>query len=171
MKWLNENGSLNVAAFDELEAAVRAVTDSNRSIDAILRNARLGREMAVAFQCNHSGMHFPADYVKNWGKLYGIGLGPDPVSECLNSDYDMPVPEITPDIRSWEQIMHPLITTKAQVDMMEVAIDQVQYLVLAKDDPYLDERARIVRQKQLTNPRSRLRLMAVKWQEMRGALK
>lgn len=40
-----------------------------------------------AFKCQHSDLYLPGDYIKQWGIKYGIGLGPKPVSECLDSHY------------------------------------------------------------------------------------
>jgi len=29
-----------------------------------------------AFQCSHSGLLYPEDYIKEWGTKYGRGMGP-----------------------------------------------------------------------------------------------
>jgi len=149
---------LTEAQEQKLLADVRSVTDRMDAMDLIVKAARLGEEMITVFQCGHSGMFFPGDYVRNWGKFYGIGLGPHPVSECLDSEYDTPIPRITPDIRSIEQIMHPLTITFAQVDfdVVPVSLFEENALILAKDDPHLVERATLIRKKQLANPRSQL---------------
>lgn len=149
----------------ELLSNVKSITDRLNLVDEIFKAHKMGREVTLAFQCGHSGLYLPPDYVKNWGKLYGIGLGPSPCSEVLDSEYDVDPPAITPDIESIEQIMHPLRTTFAQVDYMTVALDEyaAQQAILVKDDPKMKARARIVRSKQLANSRGKLRLMHTAW--------
>lgn len=143
---------------EKLLRDVKSVTDRLDMVDRVFAAAKLGEDMIMVFQCGHSGLYFDGDYVREWGRKYGIGLGPHPVSECLDSEYDTPVPRITPDVRSIEQIMHPLTNTFAQVDFDLVLRSEFQRkaLVCAKDDPYLVERASIIRKKQLVNPRSQL---------------
>lgn len=168
MKWLKQDGSLNTEAFDQLEADIRAVTDSNKAIDQVLKQARLGLEMVVVFQCGHSGLYFPSDYVKEWGRSYGIGQGPDPVSEVLDSDYHTAPPAITPEIQSFDQIMHPVGNCCAQMDLDLVAkeVFEANQAIAAKDDPRMKRRCEIVREKQLLNPKSRIRLLAMEWQRL-----
>lgn len=148
-----------------LLANVKSLTDRMTMVDEVFRQAKLGRDMVPVFQCGHSGLYLPGDYIRGWGKDYGIGLGQHPVSECLDSDYDTAPPPITPEIRSIEQIMHPLHTTCAQVDMLlvERSAYEDDRLILAKEDPYLESRARLVRRKQLAHPKSRIRNMQAAW--------
>lgn len=155
---------MGIKSLEELEIDLQAVTSRLTIIDQILAASKLGRDMRMVFRCNHSGLHLPSDYVREFGKLYGIGLGPDPVSEVLDSDYDTAPPAITPDIRSLDQIMHPLIVTRVQVDLALVNAEEMQMAILAKDDVHLDKRSKIVRQKQLTNPAGKLRVMAAAWE-------
>lgn len=151
-------------SFEELEQDLAAVTSRLTILDEIIAANKMGRDMRMVFRCNHSGLLFPSDYIKNWGKKYGIGLGPDPVSEVLDTDYDTAPPAITPEIRSLEQIMHPLITTRVQVDLDLVNADDLQYAIVAVEDPHMDKRAKIVRLKQLINPAGKLRVMAAAWE-------
>lgn len=143
----------------ELLLNVKSLTDHMTMVDEVFKSAKLGREMVLAFQCGHSGMYFPGDYVRQWGREYGIGLGPHPVSETLDTDYYTPPARITPDVRSIEQIMHPVGVTCAQVDYTLVAKDayDLNLLIPANNDPYMVERAKIIRAKQLVNPLSQLR--------------
>jgi len=68
-----------------------------------------------AFRCARTGVMYPADYVEQWGRSYGIGLGPTPVSEALVNDYDKPV------VTSVDgQSMHPLSVCAAQIDCVDV---------------------------------------------------
>lgn len=144
----------------DLEQSLKAVTDQvGKLMDRVLQKG-----FKPLFRCGHSGLFLPADYLKEWGRKYGIGLGVDPVSEVLDSDYDTAPPAIDPRIRSLDQIMHPLVTSRAQVDFVMVAPDEeAQLAVIAEDDPYYERRAAIVRPKQLKNPRGRLRTMAAAW--------
>lgn len=151
-----------------LLANVKSLTDHMTMVDEVFRQARMGRDMTLAFVCGHSRLLLPGDYVKEWGKKYGIGLGPSPVSEVLDSEYDVDPPAITNHTRSIEQIMHPLRVSCAQVDfdLVETSLLDPRNgtaAILAQDDPYLDARARVVRSKQLVNPRGRLQLMQTAW--------
>jgi len=149
----------------ELLENVKSLTDHMKMVDEVFTKLRVGRNMVLAFQCGHSGLYLPGDYVKNWGRGYGIGLGPNPVSEVLDSDYFTNPPAITEDTQSIEQIMHPVGNSFAQVDYM--LVDQAAFdensAVLVKDDPFMKLRARIVREKQMVNPRSKLKFMHMAW--------
>jgi len=153
----------------QLLANVKSLTDRLTIVDEILAAAKLGEEMVMVFQCGESGLYYPGDYVRNWGKLYGIGLGPHPVSESLQSEYDIDPPEITREIRSLSQIMHPMRVSCAQMDMDLVAkeIFDDSYAILAIDDPYYTERAAILRAKQLINPAGRLHIAEAAWNKKR----
>lgn len=147
---------------EELESQLLSVTDQvGRLMDKMSRTG-----FVPAFQCGHSGLYLPGDYLKNWGRLYGIGLGPNPVSEVLDTDYDIAPPDITPEIRRIEQIMHPVGPCMTQVDFLLVDPEEFKAsrAVLAHEDEQMEERARIVRARQLINPRGRLRVMQAKWE-------
>lgn len=151
---------------EELELVVKDLTDKVGSVlDRVVT-----KDMRLVFRCGASGLYFPDNYVKEWGKLYGIGLGPHPVSETLQSDYDAAPPEITPAIRDLAQIMHPVYVSFAQVDWDMVAAPAAlaKSAILAKDDPNMDRRAAIVRQKQAVNPASRTKMLEMKWLQLRG---
>jgi len=152
-----------------LLANVKSLTDHMTMVDEVFKKARLGVNMVLAFQCGHSGLYYPANYVKDWGREYGTGLGPNPVSECLDTDYEIAVPRITPEIRSIDQIMHPVGNCCAQMDydLVEEAAYMANRAVLAKDDPFMEERADIIRGKQMKNPKSRLPLAMTAWTQAR----
>lgn len=77
------------------------------------------------FQCSHSGLLLPLDYGKEWGRKYGIGLGPTPVSECVDVSYWRDLPAMNQSgIRRADQIMHPVTPTFAQVDLVEVPYEK-----------------------------------------------
>lgn len=148
---------------EELEADLKAITDQ---VGGILDKVEQ-KGFVPAFRCGHSGLWYPSDYVKQWGRFYGFGLGPTPVSECLDSEYDVSPPAVTPDIRSIDQLMHPVRFSMAQMDFDLVAPATLESLkpILAIDDPYMERRANILRQKQLANPRGRIRNLHAAWLE------
>lgn len=94
-----------------------------------------------AFRCSRTGLLFPSDYIEEWGRKYGIGLGPVPISEALVNDYQR---DIAGD-------MHGLSVSRAQVDMVEVTEEEFlkNQAILDIDDPKLKMRAEIMRNKQL----------------------
>jgi len=151
---------------EELEIDLAAITSRLTMIDAIMVAGRLGVNMVPVFQCNHSGLYFPSDYVKAWGQRYGVGLGPSVVSEALDSEYDVDPPAITPQIRSIEQIMHPVRNCMVQVDLILVPEVTFQSMaaVLVDDDPFMEARGRILRAKQLEHPNGKLRILQAAWE-------
>jgi hypothetical protein len=96
-------------------------------------------------------MYYPDDYVEQWGRKYGIGLGPKPVSEALVSSYHFPIaiPE-----GAAERAMHPLEVCQSQMDYVDkipaaditAGKDQT---ILACNDPDMRLRADLMRDKQL----------------------
>jgi len=159
---------------EEIEQLVRNVkylTDRMDMVDRVLKASNMGEDMVLVYRCQHSGLFYDGDYGPEWGRKYGIGLGPDPVSECLNSAYEERPPEITADIQRIEQIMHPLHTTKAQLDAFLMPASKVEYLIPAMEDPFLHQRAAILYAKQLVNPRSRIAGLVTRWEQLKGAVK
>lgn len=152
---------------EEMEVQLKAVTDSLQIIDKVIKAAGLGVDMVPVFQCSHSGLYYPLWVVKEWGVRFGVGLGPDPCSECLDSEYEIAPPDITPQIRDILQIMHPVRVTKAQLDLdlVEASVYKSKQAILAIDDPWMEKRAMIVRGKQLLNARGRLRTMQAAWEK------
>lgn len=150
----------------ELEAQIRATTDQvGKLMDLILQKG-----FVLAFACSHSGLLLPGNYVKDWGRDgIGIGLGPHPVSEILDSDYDTPPAGIKGDMRRAEQVMHPIGYCFAQVDrvMVPPAEYSSKMAVLDRDDPDMLQRVKIIREKQLANPRSQLREFYAAWERAR----
>jgi len=149
----------------ELVENVKSITDRLDIVDKILKASRMGLDMVMAFVCGESGLLYPADYVKNWGKLYGIGLGPSPVSESLQSEYDVAPPALTPEIQTLEQIMHPLRSSCAQMDtaLVEAGAFRSNSAVLVLGDEKMKRRAPILYAKQVANPRGRLGLTRAAW--------
>lgn len=137
---------------------VKAITDHMAYVDEVFKAARIGLDMVLVFQCNASGLYFPADYVSNWGMPWGDGLGPDVCSETLQSNYHVAPPEITRDVANLEQIMHPLYVCRAQVDAHLVVRSEADANMAIPDheDYKMRVRAPILRAKQLLNPAGRL---------------
>lgn len=142
----------------ELLANVKSITDHMKYVDEVFAAARLGKEMALVFQCSESGLYYPADYARNWGKDWGDGLGPDVCSETLQSQYDIDPPEVTREIRDLNQIMHPVRVSRAQMDahLVDVRVVEGLMAIPEKADYGLVRRAPILRSKQMKNPRGRL---------------
>lgn len=168
-KWTNDDGTLNFAALDILESEVRAVTDSNREIDRVIKAAKLGAPVKVAFRCSHSGLFFPSDYAKEWGRKYGIGLGSQVVSESLDSDYStQPQGPNTIRVRNVLQLMHPVQTSQAQVDFVVVpeAEADEKSLIPAHEDADMGRRVAILFAKQMNNPASQLRYLVAEYNRL-----
>lgn len=149
----------------QLEADLRAITDR---VGGLMDQA-LQKDLQPVFRCSHSGLLLPSDYVREWGRKYGIGLGHSPVSEVLDSDYETDPPEVTNRLRSISQIMHPIGPCMAQMDFILVprpTWDDGQ-AILDIDDPRMEDRAVIVREKQLINPRSRIRVVQTAYEKGR----
>jgi hypothetical protein len=103
--------------------------------------------MPKAFRCSRTGVLFPADYIEEWGKKYGHGLGSIPVSEALTNDYRCKTVPGRPGSRE----MHVLAVSRAQVDLVDVTDEEYQAraAVIALTDPRMEERAKIMIDNQL----------------------
>jgi hypothetical protein len=113
--------------------------------------------MAKYFRCARTGMLYPADYVEQWGRKYGIGLGPVPVSEALVNCYHSPLIHNTTDP---SQTMYPVAVCRAQVDLVDIdepTIDEIAVTALA--DPNMEVRAEIMRRRQRVNSAEMARLV------------
>lgn len=106
-----------------------------------------------ALRCRWSGLLYPADYQKEWGKKYGIGMGPVPRSEALNSRTDLPC--CIPDAGGMEKAMHPMeLVPGGELDLVEVTEEEfaAKRAILHSEDPRFERRAAILRNKQLEKP-------------------
>jgi hypothetical protein len=108
-------------------------------------------QQVKAFRCSHSGLYYPADYCKEWGRKYGVGLGSVPVSECLDTQYLFPAAK-----GQDGSMMHPVGVTRAQVDFCEVDEDiyNKNQATLHNDDLTYAKRAEIIKTKQSQNVKS-----------------
>lgn len=100
-----------------------------------------------AFRCARTGLYFPADYVEEWGRKYGIGLGPEPISEALTNRYDIPIAESRDD----DTTMHPVGVCRSQVDLVDIPEEEytAKQAVLAITDTDMRVRGQIMRGRQL----------------------
>jgi hypothetical protein len=100
-----------------------------------------------AFRCSRTGVLFPADYVEEWGRKYGIGLGSVPISEALVNSYHDPVCVAGDENTS----MHPLANCRSQVDLVDVTEEEYfeKEAVLQVDDVNMSKRAQVMRDNQL----------------------
>ena len=135
------------------ELLVRQFTDKVGSYIDRLRDS----EQKLAFICHHSQRLFPGDYLKGWGSIYGIGLGKQPVSECLDSKYYLPLPDSNS--ASPNQMMYPVGVTRAQVSPIVVSIYQyARYkLITETEDPSGYRRSNILKFIQWNKPNSKLK--------------
>ncbi len=155
-KWVLPDGTINFSALDDLESALKATTDKTGGLMDVVTQ----KGFVPAFICNHSGLLLPGDYVKDWGRGYGHGMGRDVSSEVLDSDYyaELQNPEAR-GVRSAEQIAFPVGPTFAQVDRIMVSPSQFQSgkAIIDIDDEGYFKRMKIILPKQLNNsPRLRM---------------
>jgi hypothetical protein len=120
-----------------------------------------------AYRCARTGLYYPGDYAEQWGRKYGKGLGPTPVSEALVNIYQSPVPQS----KQAEFTMHPIAACSAQVDLVQ--IDEAEYAanraVLQDDDPDYRIRAPLMRQRQLVHSDEMAKLFPTDAGEARAA--
>jgi hypothetical protein len=109
------------------------------------------------FRCAHSGLLLPGDYLKSWGEKYGVGLGPHPVSEVLDTNYLLPL-DTRPDVKV-ENIHHGIQVSMAQVDLMLVHPSEVAGVtaILHHQDVNYTNRMKILLKKQWVNPKGQLK--------------
>lgn len=102
-----------------------------------------------AYECAHSGLLYPESYVKEWGRNgHGVGLGPTPVSECLDTDYNsgLAIPD-----HDASEAMHPVGVTRAALIPVNVTEEEFQKraAILHRDDPRMHKRCEIIRERQM----------------------
>jgi len=133
---------------EKIVKSLKTVTDRLDKLDALM-----GGGLELHFRCASSGKFFPGDYIAEWGRKYGIGLGKQPVSECLYTMYEMK-PAIPASLRNVNQIMYPVGNHYAQVDAHFLPKGFVNggSAILMIDDPFMIKRAEIIREKQIKNP-------------------
>lgn len=120
--------------------------------------------MPRCFRCTHSGLLLPPDYVENWGKFYGVGLGPKPVSECLDTNYGhMPRMENVRYSASTGDFMFGVHSTGAPIEEVEVSEEDFNNpknrMILEHEDTGMKRRLELIREKQKKKP---------KWQELQA---
>jgi hypothetical protein len=100
-----------------------------------------------AFRCARTGLYFPADYVEQWGRKYGKGLGIRPVSEALINDYLTPVAHC----RDQNRVMHPVGQCYSQVDLVQIPDEefQINQAIPMEGDSLMERRAVVMRERQI----------------------
>jgi hypothetical protein len=157
----------------KLLADVKSITDRLDLVDKVFKAAKFGKKMELVFQCAHSGLYFDGSYAREWGRSYGIGLGPDVCSEVLDSDYDTPLPPLNGSIKRIEQVAFGVLVSKAQMDAHLADVDQITkaglWAVEAQEDPDMEARMAIVRPRQLRNARGgALLALNTEWMRQKG---
>jgi len=110
-------------------------------------------EKVVLYQCQGTGLYFPGDYLEMWGRKYGHGLGKKPVSECLESNYTRKV-AFPKKLKNVEQIMFPLEHGNHDIDAVIMSPEEAKKCkpaILMINDPFMQKRGKLLRQKQLDN--------------------
>ncbi len=93
----------------------------------------------TVYKCNKCGSIYPSDYFEQWGRIYGIGQGKDPVCEALNSCYQQ---KIVVDINRPEKSMYPLENCGGQMSCTTMEDSkEIPYNVLAINDTKMEIRA------------------------------
>lgn len=132
---------------EEILSSLRTVTDRIDMLDPLIEG-----KQNMYFVCLHSGMYFPADYIKMWGKKYGIGLGGEARSECLDTEYN--VRPALEGIKTIEDIMHPCKVSGAPLDVVFTSkpVPKSRLLITSYHDRRGELRGPLMRKKQLRNP-------------------
>jgi hypothetical protein len=104
--------------------------------------------MQKRFRCARTGMLYPADYIEEWGRKYGIGLGPVPVSEALVNVYESKLGSCEDPMKS----MFPVAVCRAQVDLVHLDDNDPELkdkvAIIALDDIHMEKRSEIMRSRQ-----------------------
>jgi len=141
---LEQIAAMTAAAIEE---NLKNVTDRIDMLDPLIQG-----KQHMYFVCLHSGLFYPADYIKQWGKKYGIGHGGEPRSECLDTEYN--TRPALDNIRSIADIMHPCKISGAPLDVIYASQPAApgQMLVTQWQDRNGTIRGKLMRAKQLSNP-------------------
>lgn len=110
-----------------------------------------------AYQCASTGLYYPEDYFEQWGRKYGHGLGPNPVSEAWESMYEQAPSPAPRDLQSADQIGHGIRVCCAPMFPVEISAEEYKSgkAILQAEDPTGRARWNIVRAIQDKNPRSK----------------
>lgn len=102
------------------------------------------------FKCAHSGKYLPNDYVEQWGIKYGHGLGPKPVSECLDTQYGM-APQFQNIVynEAKDKMMFPFTHSCAPIEIAWVEEEEFNNpenrLITHHEDPDFSKRKALLR--------------------------
>jgi hypothetical protein len=111
-------------------------------------------KMVRAVRCNSCGLVYPEDYFQEWGRKYGIGLGPAPVCEGLQSDYGTKPKPPNQDFDTVDQVMHPVHVCKGTLSVVDIPSTEAKdnRAILAIGDRSMSKRIAIIREKQAGSP-------------------
>jgi len=133
--------------------------------ECICKDLQTEKEVMV-YRCAGSGLYFPSNYVEEWGRKYGHGLGKAVVSECLETMWhcDCAIPK---NLVSPDQVMFPLMQGEHQVDSVLLSAEEYMDLCCYPEkwaqcervDVNMNKRAKILRDKQLNHKNGRLKLI------------
>lgn len=154
---------------EEMEMEIKRVTSRLTMLDEIIKSERLGEPKMLVFRCSHSGKLFPGNYAKEWGRTTGIGLGEDVVSETLDSLYHVSPPPIE-SVSDPMDLMHPLQSTMAQVDLLTIptAMFAENALILHHQDKNYSKRKAIIHANQMRKSGSRIAAFMAEWARING---
>jgi len=101
--------------------------------------------MQLVYVCARTNVVFPPDYIEEWGRKYGHGFGPVPLSEGLVNDYWLPV------VGSGDNAMHPLSVCRSQVDRIKMSEEEYAETaaILQIDDQKMITRSALMKLKQI----------------------
>jgi len=104
--------------------------------------------MPKVIRCNKCGLCYPEDYIQEFGRKYGRGLGKTAVCEGLSSNYHRPIMPRGQLATSVEQLMHPLSICRGTVGMATVTAEELKENtpILAVGDKGMKLRAPIMRE-------------------------
>lgn len=100
-----------------------------------------------AYRCARTKLYYPDDYVEQWGRKYGIGMGPVPLSEAMVIDYDG---KFVVNERDAALSMHATGCCRAQVDLVQIEEEEFysNQAITDQEDPGFVKRGEIMRDKQ-----------------------
>lgn len=139
---------------EEIEKNLKSITDRLDMLDPLVQGKK-----HLYFRCSHSGLYFPADYIREWGRKYGKGLDKWPVSECWDSMYNI-FPTISKHMNSLADTMHPIRSSCAPINDFFASREIPKELMLFTDIDDADKRKRVkvIIANQRKNPRNKLDL-------------
>ncbi len=137
---------------EEIEKNLKSITDRLDMLDPLVQGKK-----HLYFRCSHSGLYFPADYIREWGRKYGKGLDIHPVSECWDSMYHI-YPTVSRNQGSLAETMHPVRSSFAPINDFFASREMPKEFMLLTDvdDPNKKRRVPLIIAKQRKNKANKL---------------